>query len=368
MMLWKLLSRLDRDRFEPVVIALSAHTDGMLQRFEGSGIECRLLGMKTVLDAFALLRLSRTLSDLKPDIVQGWMYYGNVAATLATVLARAGRPVLWNVRGTLVDAAHTPWTTALTIWAGGKLSSLPARIINNSVASATQHERRYGYDPSRRVILPNGFDTELFQPSAEARASLRAALGVPAGALLVGLIGRYHPMKEHATFLRAAGMLGERHPHVHFVLAGERVNASNDELCRLVEAHGLEGRVHLLGRRDDMHIVAAALDIAASASSSGEGFPNVIGEAMSCGVPCVVTDVGDSASVVGDTGRSVQARDVQALAQALDGLVAMDPRDRARLGLRARQRIVDHFSLQSVVQRYESLYTEVHDRAHAAQA
>src|SRR5688500_13951756 len=128
MMLWKLLSRLDRGRFEPVVIALSAHTDGMLKRFEASGIECRLLGMKTAFDVFALLRLSRTLSNLKPHIVQGWMYYGNVAATLASMLAREERPVLWNIRGTLVDAEHTPWTTALTIWAGGKLSSMPAHI------------------------------------------------------------------------------------------------------------------------------------------------------------------------------------------------------------------------------------------------
>jgi glycosyltransferase involved in cell wall biosynthesis len=276
--------------------------------------------------------------------------------------------VLWNIRGTLVDADHTPWTTALTIWAGGKLSSLPTRIINNSVASAAQHERRYGYDVSRRVILPNGFDTDLFRPSAEARAQLRAALDVPGDALLIGLIGRYHPMKEHGIFLRAAAVLGQTHPDVHFVLAGERVNAANAELSRLVEELGLGKRVHLLGRRDDMHVVAAALDIAASASSSGEGFPNVIGEAMSCGVPCVVTDVGDSALVVGDAGTSVQPRDVPALARALDALVTMDRGERARLGARARQRVVERFSLQSVVQQYESLYIEVHDRAHAAQA
>jgi glycosyltransferase involved in cell wall biosynthesis len=154
---------------------------------------------------------------------------------------------------------------------------------------------------------------------------------------------------------------------VHYVLAGDRVDESNTELVQAIERHGLRAHVHLLGRRDDMHVVAAALDVAVSASSSGEGFPNVVGEAMSCGVPCVVTDVGDSAFVVGDTGLTVPPGDTRALAGAIEALVGSDAR-RLELGARARQRVVERFSLDAVVRAYEDLYMEVHQRARAGQA
>jgi glycosyltransferase involved in cell wall biosynthesis len=363
MMLWKLLSRMDRTRFDPVVIALSSRADGMLARFKASGIECHLLGI----NASTLLRLARFLSARAPDVVQGWMYYGNLAATLSSAITRSRHAVLWAIRGTLVDAQYTSRSTAFSIWLGGKLSFLPQLIINNSTASARQHEERYGYAASRRLVLPNGFDTDVFRPSDAARSSVRSALGLPADAVLVGLIGRYHPMKQHATFIEAAALVSRRFPDVHYVLAGDRVDASNAELKRTIEQHGIGGHVHLLGRRDDMHAVAASLDVAASSSSSGEGFPNVIGEAMSCGVPCVVTDVGDSSFVVGDTGLSVPAGDVRAFAAGIEALLGSAQR-RLELGARARQRVVEHFSLDAVVRAYEDVYMEVHQRARARQA
>ncbi|MDB5904080.1 MAG: hypothetical protein JWM26_2958 [Betaproteobacteria bacterium] len=363
MMLWKLLSRLDRSRFDPVVIALSSRADGMLERFQQSGIECRLLGV----NASTLFRLATLISRRSTDIVQGWMYYGNLAATLSSLMTRSRHAVLWAIRGTLVDAQYTSRSTALSIWLGGRLSFLPQLIINNSSTSSLQHEARYGYAASKRVVLPNGFDTDVFRPSAEARSSVRSALGLGPDAVLAGLIGRYHPMKQHAKFIEAAALVSRRFPDVHYVLAGDRIDGSNAELVQAVEQHGLRARVHLLGRRDDMHVVAAALDLAVSASSSGEGFPNVVGEAMSCGVPCVVTDVGDSAFVVGDTGLTVPPGDTRALAGAIEALVGSDAR-RVELGARARQRVVERFSLDAVVRAYEDLYMEVHQRARAGQA
>jgi glycosyltransferase involved in cell wall biosynthesis len=364
MMLWKLLSRLDRSRFDPLVIALSARSDGMLDRFRESGIECRLLGM----NASTLFRLSTQLSRHSADIVQGWMYYGNLAATLSSAFTGSGRAVLWAIRGSLVDAEHTPRATALSIWLGGKVSFLPQLIINNSASSALQHEQRYGYAASKRVILPNGFDTDLFRPSAAARSSLRSALGLAPDVVLVGLIGRYHPMKQHTKFIEAAAIVCRRFPNVSYVLAGDRVDESNAELLNTIERHGLRRHVHLLGRRDDMHLLAAALDIAASSSSSGEGFPNVIGEAMSCGVPCVVTDVGDSAVVVGDTGLCVAAGDAGAFAASIETLIDLGVAGRLELGARARQRVVDRFSLDAVVRAYEDVYMGVHQRARTGQA
>lgn len=363
-MLWKLVTRMDPDRFEPVVIALSARTHSYVEGlFRESGVDYRLLGLTSGADLAVVLRLAKVLRELAPDIVQGWMYYGNLAATLASALTRRRACVLWNIRGTLIDQDKR--LSRLAIWLSGKLSFGPDRIVNNSLASAIEHERRLGFPAAKRVILPNGFDIATFCPSADARRSLRAELKLADDALLVGLIGRYHPMKDHANFVHAARLLAISHPCVHYVLAGEEVHAENRALTHLLMQHDLGRRVHLLGPREDVPRVTAALDISVLSSSSGEGFPNVIGEAMSCGVPCVVTDVGDSALIVGDTGRIVPPRDVEALARALADLVDMEASERAALGMRARERIAKNYSLASVVQQYEQLYFEVQSAARA---
>lgn len=360
-MLWKLLSRIDRSCFSPSVIALSTGADYMLQSFMTLGIPCELIGMTPGISAVGrVVRLASAIRNLSPDIVQGWMYHGNIAATLAAGIVRPRVPIMWNIRASLIEPSQRKPLTAFIIWAGGKLSASPARIINNSIVSAVEHERRFGYRSSKRVILPNGFDTEAFRPSMDARLGLRRSLDLSPDAFLVGRIGRYHPVKDHGNFLRAASILRDRHPQVHYVLAGEHIDDANTELSRMIGECDLRGHVHLLGRRMDMERVMAALD-ACTSSSSSEAFPNVIGEAMSCAVPCVVTDVGDSASIVGEAGRAVPPRDPQALAQALASLIEMDAAQRAELGLRARQRIIDHFSLDKVVRQYEDLYVSVHD-------
>lgn len=364
MMLWKLLSRIDRSRFDPSVIALSRETDGILTAFHDIGVPCELLGMKPGrASPSALFQLARRLRELEPDLVQGWMYHGNLAATAGVAVSGLKVPVLWNVRGA-VDSRSLRLTRFL-IWASGRLSGWTARIINNSAVSAVQHEQRYGYPSSKRVVLPNGFDTDTFKPNLEARARVREALRLPQETLLVGLIGHYRPMKDHGNFLNAASLLKSRHPHVQYVLAGEFIDNANAELKRSIAEYGMQGEVHLLGQRDDMHAVQAALDIAVLSSSGGEGFPNVIGEAMSCGVPCVVTDVGDSGHVVGDTGVIVQPGDSEVLADGIARLIDCGEIQRSALGARARQRVIEHFSLGPIVSQYEALYREVH--AHHAE-
>jgi glycosyltransferase involved in cell wall biosynthesis len=361
MMLWKLLSRIDRTRFDTLVIALSSRTDSLQKRFDDDEIPVRSLGMQPRLRAAAgLVRLAGVLRSFKPHLVQGWMYHGNLAASVGAALAHQRTPVLWNVRGTLPLQAN--WRSSLVIKVTGRLARFPSRIINNSITSAEQHERVLGYPMSARAIMPNGFDTAQFRARPEARPGLRRACGVGPHTLLIGLIGRFHPMKDHRTFLHAGALLRASHPEVHYVLAGEDVDQSNRELAGLVSELRLQGHVSMLGRRDDMSHVTAGLDIACSASAYGEGFPNVIGEAMSCEVPCVVTDVGDSARIVDDTGAVVSPGNPSALAAALARMVAMSPGMRSALGRRARQRIIDCYSLEAVVRGYETLYTQVYDK------
>ncbi len=358
MMLYKLLSRTNRDRFKHVVISLSAHgTMGNL--IEELGIPVIDIGMKRGRPTLtAILRLITIARELKPKIIQGWMYHGNLAAQVVSVFMRGETPVLWNIRQSLYSLSYEKRLTAAIIKLGSYLSKLPAYIIYNSETSACQHEA-IGYRANVRVFIPNGFDTERFAPSDEAKESVRSELGIDNNDFLIGLICRYHPMKDHMNFIKAASLLPKGHSSVHFILAGDQVDESNSELCKEIHDLNILHYVHLLGERNDIPRLTAALDIAVISSSYAEGFPNTIGEAMACGVPCVVTDVGDSAFIVGDTGRVVQRRNPQALADAWSKLISLDAGQRRELGLRARRRICENFSLDAVVRQYEALYEKV---------
>jgi glycosyltransferase involved in cell wall biosynthesis len=216
-----------------------------------------------------------------------------------------------------------------------------------------------GYAADKMVVIPNGFDLDLFRPQKTARLSVRQEFGIPDNTLLIGLVGRYNRQKDYGNFVEAAAMLHRQIPTTHFLLCGDGVNWENNLLAQRIDAAGLRSYSHLLGRRQDIPWLVAALDIACSSSSFGEGFPNVIGEAMACGVPCVVTDVGDSALIVGDTGKVVLPRDPAALASAWRDLIDQGETMRLRLGEAARSRIKKNFDLQSIARRYENLYREM---------
>jgi glycosyltransferase involved in cell wall biosynthesis len=268
--------------------------------------------------------------------------------------------VLWNIRGSHCRLADEKLLTAATIWLGARLSSRPFRIVNNSLASARQHEALLGFRRDRWSIIPNGFEVERFRPSAKAREEIRAELRLKSDSLLIGLIGRYHPMKDHSNFLSAAAILRHSVPGAQFVMAGAGIDPANHALFAQSRDLGLLDCTHLLGARTDIPRVTAALDIAGSSSYS-EAFPNVIGEAMSCGVPCVVTDVGDSSWLAGDTGLSVPPRDPKALAEAWLSLIARGPEGRQALGAAARERIVERFSIGAIAAQYEALYDQALD-------
>ncbi len=302
----------------------------------------------------AALRLRRLVRATRPALLQGWMYHGNLAALAARRWLGGGLPLVWNVRHSVYSLAAEKPMTARLIRLGARLSRRADRIIYNSRLAARQHEA-IGYDASRTIVIPNGFDTARFAPCAHHRSPVRAELGLPPDAPLIGLIGRYHPMKDHATFLRAVALVRARCPGVHAVMAGPDVTPENPELRVLIESLGIGGCVHAIGEVSDTARLTAALDLLCLSSSS-EGFPNVVGEGMSSGVPCVVTDVGDAAWIVGDTGVVVPPRDPEALAQGLGSLLAAPAATRLELGRRARQRIEARFTLPAIARQYLDLY------------
>jgi glycosyltransferase involved in cell wall biosynthesis len=358
MMLYKLLSAIDRKRFDPVVISLTDH-GALHERINRLGVPVQSVGMPPGMPTpAAIWRLIRTVKHAAPDLIQGWQYHGNLAALYAQMCLKRRVPVLWNIRHSIHDLGDEKRMTAAVVKLGAWFSHKPERVIYVAQSSAMQHEA-LGYRTEKRVILPNGFDMQRFMPSNQARLQLRVELGISPSAIIIGKIARYHAMKDHATFLRAAAHLLRFHPGVHFLLAGERVEETNAVLMELINDFKLEARTHLLGERDDIQHIIAALDVVTSASAYGEGFPNVLGEAMACGVPCVATDVGDSALIIGELGQVVPPKQPQALAEAWCMLLDMGHAGRVTLGLRARRYIKEHYSLPSIAVRYEQLYNEI---------
>lgn len=361
-MLYQLLSKINRDRFSPVVLSLMERGTSS-DRIEGLGIPVHTIGMKQGMPPTpaAMWRLIHLVSQIQPDLIQGWMYHGNLAAQFANVFGIQKVPVFWSIHHSIYSLSSEKKMTIALIKLGARLSHYINNIIFVSQSSKAQHEA-LGYCSKNSCIIPNGFDTSLFLPSSEAKAAIRARLGVEENTFLIGLIGRYHPMKDHANFLQAAALLLKERPDIHFVLAGTQVNRENPTLQQLIQELGLLNRVHLLGERSDMPRVTAALDIASSASAYGEAFPLVVGEAMSCSIPCAVTDVGDSGWIVGNTGRVVPPQNPDALANAWKELIDLGSEGRETLGRAARERIIKYFALDSVVARYEALYENVLDK------
>jgi glycosyltransferase involved in cell wall biosynthesis len=233
--------------------------------------------------------------------------------------------------------------------------TLPRVIVSCSDAGVTVHASA-GYSRGKFQVIYNGTDLSQFKPDTSNRAAVRQELGVSARTPLIGMIARFHPQKDHATFFAAAGKLIRTHPDVRFVLAGLGLDPNNPEITALMRASGVAEHSFLLGLRSDIPRILNALDVHTLSSSFGEGFPNVIGEAMASGVPCVVTDVGDSAQIVGDSGKAVPPRNAGALAQAWREMLDLPASGVSRLSAHARERVARHFSLQSSVEQYANLY------------
>lgn len=302
-----------------------------------------------------LAGLRSRISAYAPDVIQGWMYHGNLAAQLVRSAAPTAA-VLWNVRQSLTEWRLTKPTTRIAIRTLAFWSRAPDAIIYNANSAADDHEA-LGFQRDKRMILPNGFDTLLFKPDTINRQHIRAELGLSDEQLAIGLVARFDPWKNHAGFFQMAAQIADRHPEIVFVLAGKGMEWSNSSLAALIGGD-LHGRVLLLGDRRDVPAINAALDIACNVSL-GEGFPNAVGEAMACALPCVVTPVGASAHLIGDCGILAESPHSDDLVVAMTTMLGQSGATRAAMGAAARQRIVDCFSIEVVAQRYLSLYARV---------
>jgi glycosyltransferase involved in cell wall biosynthesis len=308
---------------------------------------------------WAFIRLISLLRHEKPEVVQTWMYHGDLFGGVAARLAGI-RSVVWGIRHTTLEFGKSK---KMTIWIAKILAKLswwlPAKIVVCAKRAIDIHEA-LGYDRDKMLFIPNGYDLTDFQPGLDPNDELRTSLVSDLSIPLIGMVGRFDPQKDHANLLDALAILRNRGLVFQCVLVGSGLRSSNPQIMRWITQRGLTDYVQLLGQRNDIPNIMNALDLHVL-SSSAEGFPNVVAESMACGTPCVVTDVGDAAYIVGDAGWVVQPLDAKALAEAIAANlpIVMDCEQSGYHSSRAKNRIKEHFSIELMVSRYSAVWNEV---------
>ncbi len=340
----RVISLDDEGDFGPLLIAAGIQVDAL--RLRGGGTP----------PVRALCNLRKIVRSYEPDLVQGWMYHGSLAASLAARFTRTALPTAWNVRQSLYDIRTERRGTQWVIRMLARISARPAAIIYNSHQSRLHHES-FGFASGNGVVVPNGFDPRRWHPDTRRREALRAQLNLDGDAVLLGFVGRHHPQKDIPTFLAACAKAMAADDRLHVAFVGEGLSPDNSDLSRDFSRLP-PGRVHALGRRDDVESILPGFDVFCLSSSS-EAFPNVLGEAMSCGLPCVATDVGDCATLLDGLGRIVPPGDPDNMAAAIAEFARMDVVQRAEMGKAARARIVTSYGMDATADGYAELYHSI---------
>ena len=352
-MLYKLLANMDKTQFNCHVISLTT-AGTMGGKIEALGLTVTCLGMKSGLpDPIRFYRLTRLLKQQSPDLVQTWLYHADLLGGLAAKLR--GIPVIWNIRHSNLETKLNKRHTLLTVKLCAKLShKIPKAILCNSQRSIKTHQQA-GYKHGLFHLIGNGFDLDQYKPNPQAKTKLCHQLGLTSAAKIVGLVARFDAQKNHQGFIKAAEQIIKQRNDVYFALIGQGVDEENQQLVQWINATGYQDYFFLFGERSNISELTAGFTVACS-SSFGEGFPNSIGEAMASGIPCVVTDVGDCAHLVGECGMVVAVNDNNGFAKAIQSLLELPSTEYQQLSQQARQRINQYFSLESITRQYQQFY------------
>ena len=351
----------DKQNRHTVISLMDSGKYGAL--LEASGIAVYYLGMpRGRMTLAGLWRLWRLLHSERPDVVQTWMYHADFIGGIVARLARI--PIVcWGMHNSNLEPGKSARSTILMVRVCAWLSHwIPHAIISCSAKAASVHQA-LGYARGKFTIIPNGYNIVEFAPDSEARAQLRREWGVSEKTILLGMVARYGPQKDHANLVNALRLIKHKKESFQCALVGTEMDANNHELCRLIENQGVRDNVLLLGQRHDIPGVMNALDIHVLSSGFGEAFPNVLAEAMACGTPCITTDVGDAAVIVGDTGWVVPPSNSELLANAISETIA-EMQDAEKWAVRrsmCRDRVVLNFSLERMVDNYHNVWRSYFD-------
>lgn len=333
-------------------------------KLEEIGVSVVVLGIpRRKIACGRLFRLFKVIRDGRPDLVQTWMYHADLTGGLLARLAGV-KAIVWNVRQSRLEKPFAKRTTIWTAKLLGLLSRfIPLRIIACASEAVDLH-LALGYPREKIRYVSNGYAVNDVRPDSVARKRMRERIGVSEKTPVLGMVANFKPSKDHQNLLNALGLLKKREYFFQCVLAGSGMNQENNELMGWIVKRDLGDRVILLDQRDDVPVIMNGIDLHVL-SSTTEGFPNVVAEAMACGTPCVVTKVGDAGNIVGTTGWLVQRHDPSALANGIEAALTQmnDVKSWRRRCRNARARIVENFSVECMVKAYTLVWEEAREEA-----
>lgn len=306
----------------------------------------------------SLLKLRKYLKVSKPDIVQTWMYHADLIGGL--VARSLGiKNIFWNLRHSSFDINHTKSSTIKIAKLNAKLSkAIPYKIICCAEGAVEAHTD-LGYSKEKIAVIANGYDLNTFKIDNDSREAIRNELNIGKKTVL-GMVGRYDPQKNHKGLLESLSIVKQKGYDFDLVLVGKDLNKDNMLLLKYIKKYGLAEQTYLLDQRNDISGIMNALDIHILSSSYGEGFPNVIAEAMACGTPCIATNIGDSGIIIDDYGWLVEARSPKSLAEAIKTalIVKQDISKWKNMKISAQKQVIDNFSLEKMIDKYNSVWRE----------
>lgn len=354
-MLVKLIAATSNEIEHSIITIISIGTQGKV--LQEMGLNVYELRTRSAIKLFSLIRkIYKIIKYEKPDILQGWMYYGNLAAIISGFIFNK-LPVVYNIRHSVHDLNIEKKSTRWSINLNKIFSYKTSTIIYNSKVSKLQHEK-IGFSKKNSIVIPNGFDINKFSLNLERRRSFRKKINIPDdNIILFGMVCRNNPIKDIDNFINAAAKVYKTNKEVVFLIAGRRIPDDAD-LKNLIHNHGIENKFVLLDEINEVENLWNGVDFAILSSKS-EGFPNVLGEAMACEKICIATDVGDSSFIIGDTGCVVPPQNNQALAEAMKKMARIPHSEKINLGKKARKRIMENFTIEEVSIQYISLYKSI---------
>lgn len=350
-MLYKLLKHIDKNRFDANVISMM--DEGIYgEKIRELGFEVISLNMKQGRPSIkGIKKAKKNIKDT--EVIQTWMYHADLFGYMLFKFSKA-RKLIWGIRRSNLDPNLNKRSTILVAKINSKLSKKVDTVVSCSIKAKEVH-KEFGYFDENLLVIPNGFELNQFSPDAEAKPKVSKLIGRKSDIPYIAHVGRWNILKDYQNFIKALNKVNQKGIKFHAILVGTNIDNNNQELMDLVKKYDLINNVSLLGRREDIPVIMSGADVFIS-SSSGEGFPNVIGEAMACETPCVVTDVGDSAYIVGNTGKVVPSKNSYALSKGIIDLLNLSNKEREHLGSLARQRVIDNFDIHQVTMQYEELY------------
>lgn len=355
LMLKRLVENSKRENlYEPKIISLTSAGE-LGDYLKGIDIEVNELNIKNVFDIpYALIRLIYLIKLIKPDAIQTWMYHADLIGGIAGRLCGI-KNIFWNIRNTHIPQSKFSRTGFIIKLCALSSKFIPKKIICCAKSGLINHSQ-LGYDHKKMIVIPNGFDLKAWPLPGKNTAKIREEYNLPNDAFIIGIVARFDPLKGYENFIEAAGIMAENYDQpLLFLMAGRNINKSNDKLLSLIKRKGGKAVFKLLGERNDILKIMYLLDLYCL-SSKAEGFPNVVAESMLMQTPCVVTDVGDAKIIVDSLGKVVPAGDPKQLANALTEMALLNKIKLQDLGLKSRERIVQHYDLNKVARKYFKQY------------